>query len=115
MKNKEMLRRIMKRAWAIRREDASYIWSLCLKMAWAEAKKGVGMTLEKALEIRELVERYSIRLERVGGKPTGKIRIEDLDFMKNRPDSPSIGLLAYLVCFDFMRFSWILAGLLVTN
>ena len=30
---------IMKRAWEIKKEDNSYIFGLCLKMAWAEAKE----------------------------------------------------------------------------
>lgn len=29
---------IMKRAWQIKKEDSRNIWSLCLKMAWEEAK-----------------------------------------------------------------------------
>lgn len=29
---------VMKRAWEIKKEDNSYIFGLCLKMAWAEAK-----------------------------------------------------------------------------
>ena len=29
---------IMKRAWEIKREDSRYVFGLCLKMAWAEAK-----------------------------------------------------------------------------
>lgn len=29
---------IMKRAWEIKKEDPRNIWSLCLQMAWAEAK-----------------------------------------------------------------------------
>ena len=31
---------IMKRAWQIKKEDSRYIFGLCLKMAWAEAKEG---------------------------------------------------------------------------
>ena len=30
---------IMKRAWEIKKEDSRYIFGLCLKMAWAEAKE----------------------------------------------------------------------------
>lgn len=29
---------IMKRAWEIKREDSSYVFAICLKLAWAEAK-----------------------------------------------------------------------------
>lgn len=35
---KEELRKIMIRAWEIKREDKKNVFSLCLKMAWAEAK-----------------------------------------------------------------------------
>lgn len=33
------LHRIMKRAWQIKRQDEKNIFSLCLKMAWTEAKE----------------------------------------------------------------------------
>ena len=33
------LKKIMKRAWEIKRENSKNIFSLCLKMAWEEAKK----------------------------------------------------------------------------
>lgn len=33
------LRKIMKRAWEIKRENEKNIFGLCLKMAWEEAKK----------------------------------------------------------------------------
>ena len=33
------LRKIMKRAWEIKKENSKNIFSLCLKMAWEEAKK----------------------------------------------------------------------------
>ncbi len=35
---KAELRKIMKRAWLIKKENTANIFSLCLKMAWAEAK-----------------------------------------------------------------------------
>ena len=33
------LRKIMKRAWSIKKQDEKNIFSLCLKMAWEEAKE----------------------------------------------------------------------------
>ncbi len=33
------LKKIMRRAWEIKREDSKNIFSLCLKMAWEEAKE----------------------------------------------------------------------------
>ncbi|MBU9724506.1 hypothetical protein [Diplocloster modestus] len=33
------LRKIMKRAWEIKKEDSRNIFALCLKMAWEEAKE----------------------------------------------------------------------------
>lgn len=39
MTKKYNLSKIMKRAWEIKREDKNNIFGLCLKMAWAEAKK----------------------------------------------------------------------------
>lgn len=33
------LHKIMKRAWQIKRQDEKNIFSICLKMAWAEAKE----------------------------------------------------------------------------
>lgn len=38
---KTELRKIMKRAWTIKKENAENIFSLCLKMAWAEFKSPV--------------------------------------------------------------------------
>ena len=35
------LSKIMKRAWEIKKENVKNIFSICLKMAWAEIKKGV--------------------------------------------------------------------------
>ncbi|SES68273.1 hypothetical protein [[Clostridium] polysaccharolyticum] len=46
---KETLSKVMKRAWEIKRQDVRNIFSLCLKMAWAEVKKG-GNTIEKLTE-----------------------------------------------------------------
>lgn len=36
------LKKIMKRAWEIKREDKDNIFGLCLKLAWGEAKKEEG-------------------------------------------------------------------------
>ena len=38
---KETLRKVMKRAWEIKRENVRNIFGLCLKMAWAEIKATV--------------------------------------------------------------------------
>ena len=48
------LRKIMKRAWEIKKEDNRNIFSLCLKMAWEEAKN---MNVDD--ELKELVTRIS--------------------------------------------------------
>jgi len=45
-----MRREIMQRAWEIRKENKDNIWSLCLKMAWAEAKKEGAMKTVEELE-----------------------------------------------------------------
>ena len=48
---------IFKRAWQIKREDSRNIFSLCLKMAWAEAK---AMKVESREEkIERLSKKYS--------------------------------------------------------
>jgi hypothetical protein len=48
---------IFKRAWEIKRENAANIFSLCLKMAWAEAKS---MKVESREEkIERLSKKYS--------------------------------------------------------
>lgn len=44
---------IMKRAWEIKKEDDSYIFGLCLKMAWEEAK-------ETKMSQRELDEKEAL-------------------------------------------------------
>lgn len=49
------LSQIMKRAWEIRKNNRKNIFSLCLRMAWKEAKKGASME-----EIKKLVETYRI-------------------------------------------------------
>lgn len=36
---KETLKKVMKRAWEIKREDKRNIFGLCLKMAWEEVKE----------------------------------------------------------------------------
>lgn len=36
---KETLRKVMKRAWEIKKQDNKNIFALCLRMAWAEVKK----------------------------------------------------------------------------
>jgi hypothetical protein len=56
---KEMVSRkeIFKRAWQIKREDSRNIFSLCLKMAWAEAKQ---MKVESREEkIERLSQKYN--------------------------------------------------------
>lgn len=35
---KKMLRRVMKRAWELKKEDERNLFSCCLKMAWKEVK-----------------------------------------------------------------------------
>lgn len=32
------LKKIMQRAWEIKKEDSRYVFGICLKIAWAEAK-----------------------------------------------------------------------------
>lgn len=44
---KETLRKVMKRAWEIKKENVKNIFSICLKMAWAEIKN-VKRTVVKA-------------------------------------------------------------------
>ena len=48
------LSKIMKRAWEIKKEDSRNIFSLCLKMAWEEAKN---MNVDD--ELKELVTKIS--------------------------------------------------------
>jgi hypothetical protein len=52
---------IFKRAWEIKRENAANIFSLCLKMAWAEAK---AMKVVKAESREEKIERLSKKYSR---------------------------------------------------
>ena len=49
---------IFVRAWAIKRQDARNIFSICLKMAWNEAKANANKTAEER-KIEELSERFS--------------------------------------------------------
>jgi len=46
--------RIMKRAWAIKAEDARYIFSMCLRMAWAEVRNGENKEMTKEEKIKVL-------------------------------------------------------------
>jgi hypothetical protein len=48
---------IFKRAWEIKRENAANIFSLCLKMAWAEAK--AMKTESREQKIERLSQKYS--------------------------------------------------------
>lgn len=41
IRKKEVSSRVMKRAWVIKKQDALNIWSICLKMAWAEEHEGL--------------------------------------------------------------------------
>jgi hypothetical protein len=52
---------IFKRAWEIKRENAANIFSLCLKMAWAEAKQ---MKVVKAESREGKIERLSRKYSR---------------------------------------------------
>ena len=44
---KEMLSKVMKKAWEIKKEDRRNIFSVCLKMAWAIIKNGAEDVKEK--------------------------------------------------------------------
>lgn len=46
---------IMKRAWEIKKEDDSYIFGLCLKMAWNEAR-GEGTMTQREKDEKEAME-----------------------------------------------------------
>jgi hypothetical protein len=52
---------IFKRAWEIKRQNNANIFSLCLKMAWAEAKQ---MKVVKAESREEKIERLSQKYNR---------------------------------------------------
>ena len=39
--NKEVLKRVMKKAHELRKENKNYVWALCLKYAWVLVKKTV--------------------------------------------------------------------------
>ena len=52
---------IMKRAWEIKKEDSRYIFGLCLKMAWAEAKAE-----SKENKLMENIEKYGSRWTKYG-------------------------------------------------
>lgn len=39
MRDAYTLRKVMKRAWEIKRQDSRNIFALCLKMAWAEVRE----------------------------------------------------------------------------
>lgn len=65
---------IMKRAWEIKRENTKNIFSLCLKMAWAEAKE------EKIVNIEEyLVEKKGLKVWEKGDKK--RVYIDDLNLV----------------------------------
>lgn len=75
-------KKIMKRAWQIRREDSRNIFALCLKMAWEEAR----MEYRKALEIKSLVEEYGIYQERDNkGKLTGRMGVREVKKVQSNP------------------------------
>ena len=70
---KETLKRVMTRAWEIKREDSRNIWGLCLKMAWAEIKSAdkevvfYGIKDWFAEKNFTQSERYIIKLAIAGG------------------------------------------------
>lgn len=63
---------IMRRAWEIKREDSRNIFALCLKMAWAEARKGTEMT-QREKDEKEALEQ---------GAQYGKTRLVESDWVK---------------------------------
>ena len=56
------LSEIMKKAWEIKKQNLKNIFSICLRMAWKEAKEGVIMKEE----IKRLVETYRIQEQEAG-------------------------------------------------
>ena len=50
---KETLKKVMKRAWEIKREDSRNIFAECLKMAWAEIKKVAKAGKIQIVEIKQ--------------------------------------------------------------
>ena len=64
------LSNIMKRAWEIKKQKLKNIFSICLRMAWKEAKEGVIMKEE----IKRLVETY-----RIQEREAGVIRVMDIN------------------------------------
>lgn len=49
---KEMLSKVMKRAWEIKKQDVRNIFSICLKMAWAESRESEEDKIFKILEAK---------------------------------------------------------------
>lgn len=52
---KELLSKVMKRAWAIKREDSRNIFSLCLKMAWKEVEAVENNTIDVVEIFKKMV------------------------------------------------------------
>ena len=52
---KEMLSKVMKRAWEIKKQDVRNIFGICLKMAWAEIKEVAKAVKEKFTGVARLV------------------------------------------------------------
>ncbi len=52
------MKEIMTRAWEIKRENTENMFSLCLKMAWAEAKEAGSIKEEKSLK-EKLVDKLN--------------------------------------------------------
>ena len=63
---------IMKRAWEIKKEDSRNIWSLCLQMAWAEAR-APKMT-QRELDEKEAMEQAA--------QYSGYARLHESDWVK---------------------------------
>lgn len=56
-------KRVMKRAWQLKKEDSNYIWSECLKMAWVEEKAGQLIKAKKAAKSNTKVKASDAAIE----------------------------------------------------
>lgn len=89
---KEMLRRIMKRAWQIKKENVKNIFSICLKMAWSEIKKVSKKTKTKfndfrfkGFEMKRKSNKYITATSRVNDDATKIIvRVADEHLLETR-------------------------------
>lgn len=101
------LTKIMKRAWAIKKENVNNIFSICLKMAWGEEKVTVEEYLvnEKGLKTWEKKDNNGEIIKK-------RIYINDISkaFNLEKYTSNAKGFRCVNICYDVLENSFTVSG-----